>query len=175
MFAVNATSPLAVGTTALTGDQNGTDTGLYTSAYMWNASGRPIWPALFITDITNNLNDNSGDWQMGGTSAIPPNALYGTWKGAVKTVDYTHLTSGAPAITVTPDADPTANNWNGIPDLPPSGAFPSSLGYGTEVLWNVDSLGLKAGHSYQLEFMIHDGDQNKTGGDHGEACVEAFL
>lgn len=97
MFAVNATAPLAVGTTALTGDQNGTDTGLYSASYSWNTSGRPIWPALFITDITNNLNDNSGDWQMGGTSAIPPNALYGTWKGAVRTVDFSALRkSGVP-------------------------------------------------------------------------------
>ena len=173
-FAVNDAGPLAVGSTILTGDQNGTDTALYSSAYMWNENGRPLWPAVFITDITNNLTANSGDWQQGGTSAIGPNALYGTWKGAVKTVDYTQLTSGAPAISVTPDADPTKNNWTGVPDTPPGG-FPSSLGYGTEVLWYVDSLGLKAGHSYRIELMIHDGDQNKSGGDHGEACAEAYM
>src|SRR5947209_17142424 len=73
----STTSPM-VGSTIATGDQAGVD-----------VSGRPIFPALFITDITNNPSDTSGDWQNGGT-AVAPNAVFGTWKGAVKTVDKTH-------------------------------------------------------------------------------------
>jgi hypothetical protein len=41
-------------------------------------------------------------------------------------------------------------------------------GYGTEVRWD---LVLAAGHSYRIQVMVHDGDQNKVGGDSGEACV----
>src|SRR5262249_18214560 len=50
-----------------------------------DVSGRPMSPMLFITDITNNPNDRSGDWQWGGT-AYAPNAVFGTWKGVVKTI-----------------------------------------------------------------------------------------
>src|SRR5262249_12817800 len=56
----------AVGSTATTGDYAGTD-----------VSGRPMAPSLFITDITNDPNSRSGDWQYGGT-AIAPSAVYGT-------------------------------------------------------------------------------------------------
>ena len=50
--------------------------------------GRPMWPALFITDITNDANDVSGDWQWGG-APVNPTYVAGTWKGAVRTVDAT--------------------------------------------------------------------------------------
>jgi len=56
---------------------------------------------------------------------------------------------------------------------------PLDEGYGAEVRWNVDDLitnnTLQKGHSYRLEFMIHDGDQNKTGGDSGENCVNIRI
>ena len=72
----SATNP-DVGSTVASGDQAGTD-----------VSGRPMFPALFITDVTNNPNSLAGDWQYGGTG-VPPTAVFGTWKGAVRTVDYT--------------------------------------------------------------------------------------
>ena len=31
---------------------------------------------------------------------------------------------------------------------------------------------LTQGHSYRIQVMVHDGDQNKVGGDSGEACVD---
>ena len=37
------------------------------------------------------------------------------------------------------------------------------------------SLGLVAGHTYRLQFMVHDGDQNKTGGDVGEGCTVVTI
>jgi len=43
-------------------------------------------------------------------------------------------------------------------------------GYGAEVRWDVNTLSLISGHQYRLYFMVHDGDQNKTGGDVGQAC-----
>jgi hypothetical protein len=41
-------------------------------------------------------------------------------------------------------------------------------GFGAEVRWEV---GLSAGHSYRLQVIVHDGDENKMGGDSAEACV----
>lgn len=140
------------GTNILAGDQSGLDQSL-----------RPMWPSLFITDVTTNPNDRSGDWQMGG-KPIAPNAVYGTWKSAVRTVDQTV----SPAtVSITPDADPAKNSWNlAGGDPAPQGL--SSEGYGAELVWNVP---LKAGHSYRVQVLVHDGDQNKAGGDAGEACA----
>jgi hypothetical protein len=140
------------GTTMLVGAQSGLDPSL-----------RPMWPSLFITDVTLNPTSKLGDWQQGGRPSAP-NAVYGTWKAAVRTVDETV----SPAtVSITPDADPSKNNWTlGGPDTAPSGL--SNEGYGAEVVWNVP---FTAGHSYRVQVLVHDGDQNKAGGDAGEACV----
>jgi len=67
------------------------------------------YPGLFITDLTANPNNSlAGDWQFGG-KAYPPNAVFGTWKGAVRTVDKTKVPT---VFTVTPDVDPSKNDWN---------------------------------------------------------------
>jgi hypothetical protein len=149
----------AVGTTAASGDQAGNDT-----------SGRPMAPVLYITDTTNNPTSQSGDWQWGGTPYYP-SAVYGSWKGFVRTVDYT---TGSPAISVTADADPAQNGWNLGPgsDAPPTGT--TNDGYGAEIKWNLNALYqqgvLQAGHNYRFYVIIHDGDQNKVGGDAGQAA-----
>src|SRR5437016_4382122 len=157
-----------VGTTALDGDQAGTDTSACTGYP--DLCDRPMFPALFLTDISTDPNSTAGDWQHGGTP-IPPHAVFGTWKAAVRTVD---KTKSPAAITVTPDSDPAKNGWNlDGGDPAPSGLH--SQGYGAEVRWNVDDLvaagQMITGHTYRLEFMVHDGDQNQTGGDAGENCV----
>src|SRR5207245_7016441 len=78
---------------------------------------------------------------------------------------------------VTPDADPPANNWNldGATCVPPADPIPTptptNQGYGAECRWNISSLNLTAGHHYRLYFIVHDGDQNHSGGDSGQACV----
>ena len=166
-----ATHP-AVGTTALDGDQAGTDT--TTCAGAPDLCDRPMFPALFLTDITADPTSRAGDWQAGGTP-IAPHAVFGSWKAAVRTVDTTH----SPAVvTVTPDADPTKNDWH----LAGGDAAPAGLkdeGYGAEVRWNVDELvaagAMVMGHTYRLQFMVHDGDQNQTGGDVGENCVNVTF
>src|SRR2546427_2486695 len=122
-----------VGTTALDGDQAGTDTSAC-SGYP-GLCHRPLFPALFITDISSDPSSTAGDWQHTGTP-IPPHAVFGTWKAAVRTVD---KTGSSPVITVTPDGDPAKNGWNlGAGDPAPSGL--QSQGYGAEVRWNVDDL-----------------------------------
>src|SRR5262249_32269158 len=121
------------------------------------------------TDITANPNNRSGDWQYGGT-AVSPSAVFGTWKSFVKTVDRTTAT---PTVTVTADADPVKNNWalGSGADAPPAGL--SNEGYGAEVRWNLNDLYnrgvLIPGHDYRFYVIVHDGDQNKVGGDAGQA------
>jgi hypothetical protein len=150
----------AIGTTATTGDQAGTD-----------PSGRPLAPSLYITDITNDPTSRSGDWQYGGT-AIAPNAVFGAWKSYAKTVDYTQ----GGLVTMTGAADPAQNGWNlgAGADKPPPGL--QSDGYTAEVRWNLSDLAkagiLLPGHNYRFYVMVHDGDQNKSGGDVGQAAYQ---
>ena len=140
------------GSNVLAGGQSGLDPSL-----------RPMWPSLFITDVSVDHASRAGDWQLGGRPT-GPNAVYGTWKAAVRTVDETASPS---TVSITPDADPAKNNWNlSGPDTAPQGL--SNEGYGAEVVWNVP---FTAGHSYRVQVLVHDGDQNKAGGDSGEACV----
>ena len=153
-----ATNP-AVGTLALTGNQAGTD-----------LANRPMFPALFITDITDDPTSKAGDWQFGGT-AIPPHAVFGTWKGAVRTIDQTKTPA---TVSILPDTDPAKNDWNlGAGDPAPAGL--KNEGYGAEVRWNVDDLGLTFGRMYRFYFMVHDGDQNNSGGDTGHACLNVCF
>jgi hypothetical protein len=136
-----------------------------------DTSGRPMAPMLFITDITTNSNARDGDWQWGG-QGYAPSDVFGSWKGVVRTVDFTR--GSTPTVNVTPDADPATNNWNlgAGADTPPAGL--RNEGYGAEIRWNLNDLYksgvLKAGHSYRFYVMVHDGDQNKSGGDSGQAA-----
>jgi hypothetical protein len=154
----------ALGSTASSGDQAGTD-----------LSTRPVSPYLYVTDITTNPNSLSGDWQYGGTG-YAPNAVFGAWKGVVRTVNNTTAT---PTVTVTCDADPAKNNWNlgAGADAAPAGV--TSEGYGAEVRWNLADLQaqgvLLPGHVYRFYVMVHDGDQNKSGGDAGQAAFVYTL
>ena len=150
----------AVGATAQSGDFAGVD-----------PSGRPVYPALYMTDITTDQTSTAGDWQNYGT-ALPPDGVFGTWKAAVRTVDYTVSPS---IVKTTPDADPARNNWNlgGSGDAPPAGL--ANEGFGAEARWTVAGLGLKPGHAYRMQFMVHDGDQNRVGGDAGQACMTVVL
>ncbi len=148
----SATDP-KTGTNDLAGPQSGLD-----------VSKRPMWPALFVTDITSNPDARSGDWQQGGRPH-GPNAVFGTWKGAVRTVDATVMPN---LITITPDPDPMKNNWMLAGGDPVPAGLTVNEGFGTEVVWNVPLIPRR---SYRLQAMVHDGDQNKAGGDSGEACV----
>jgi hypothetical protein len=155
----------AIGSTATTGDQAGTD-----------VSGRPMAPSLFITDTTNDPNNRSGDWQWGG-QAYAPSDVFGAWKSFTRTVDYTAGTT--PTVSVTTSLDPAKNNWNlgAGADAVPTGL--TSEGYGAEIRWNLNDMYtagiLQAGHTYRFYVIVHDGDQNKVGGDAGQASFTYTL
>ena len=71
--------------------------------------------------------------------------------------------------------DPAKNNWNlgaGADPVPTTnGKLPTNQGYGAEASWSFSKLGLTSPGTYRVQFMAHDGDQNKTGGDVGQGCV----
>jgi hypothetical protein len=148
------------GSTLMTGKQAGTD-----------PAGRPLYPALFITDITTDSTSKAGDWQFGG-QAYAPDDIFGTWKGALRTI------SSSGAATTTPDANPSKNSWNlGEGSDEPFEGFAAlkNEGYGAEIRWNVDALPFVKGHMYRVQVMVHDGDQNKSGGDVGQACMTVYV
>ena len=135
-----------------------------------DASGRPMFPSLFVTDITSDPTAKSGDWQNGG-SPVKPSAVFGSWKAFTESITST-------SVTLTADSDPAKNNWNlaAGSDTPTVGfAALKNEGYGAEARWNVADLGLASGHAYRLYFMDHDGDQNKAGGDSGQACINVVI
>ena len=59
------------------------------------------------------------------------------------------------------------------PVVPCTGTTCAYEKYGAELVWNIDELGLDPSHRYRFQFIVHDGDQNKPGGDVGQACIEA--
>ena len=156
-----------VGDTISSGNQSGNDVAA--------GGGRPLWPAIFITDLTvNGTTSRIGDWQQGG-KGTPPHKVSGVWKYAVRLVD---LTRSPAVVTVTPDPNPAKNNWNlgAEGDVPPGGfAALDNEGYGAACAWKVDDLGLIPSHRYRIQFMLHDGDQNKSGGDCGESYTTVYV
>jgi hypothetical protein len=163
----NPSSPSCVmmpdaGATGLSGDQAGTD-----------KYDRPVFPALFVTDITDDPSSRSGDWEQKATVAYPPTKICGRWKAAIRTVD---KTSSPPKVTITTDSDPSSNDWNlgSGADEPPGGlsSLPT-LGWGSEVAWDLRSLGLIPGHTYRLYFMLHKG--KSTDGDAAHACATVQI
>ena len=117
------------------------------------------------TDITNNASDKSGDWETGGSVDNASGgqgfaeAVFGNWgTGQTSTGAYA---SAKPAST-----GAIKNDWNLGPgaDTPPGSTTSSSEGYGTEVRWTASSLGLAKGHTYRVQVMTHDMDQNNAGG-----------
>ena len=147
-------------------------------------SGRPFYPALYITNVTAHPlgagGTGVGDFQAGGTprnlKAGAPfiDDVFGTWSTA---------TVSGNSYTVTPP--PNKNDWNlGSTSDAPVGTTFSAMGdegYGAEVRWNVSGLtdsdghALAPGNTYRVQIIEHDGDQNKSGGDSGEFCVNLSI
>ncbi len=99
---------------------------------------------------------------------LRPNKIFGTWKAAVLNVDLSRTpTTRSFAL----DADPAKNHRNLGPGANPVPAGVPDEGYSAEVVWTIAGLGLIPNHNYRLQFMVHDGDMNKTGGDVGQACM----
>ena len=142
-------------------------------------AGRPIYPALFITDISTDLTSRAGDWQCGGTPR-QPTGVCGVWKPFIAGAKIND--PAANGFTLGVGADP----YPPLPDATCTCATSHHCScaaekYGAEVKWALAGLldnngnPLQSGHTYRIVVMVHDGDQNQSGGDVGEQCVNVFI
>jgi len=159
------TSP-QYGATAQSGLLTGNDTAV--------DGGRPIWPVLYMTDITLDKDSKAGDWQQGSTAGIPADEVCGVWTTGVRRV-YQHLGT----VSVAMDPSPAPNGWTlgAGSDVPPGGfgAY-ANLGYGAQASWDLSALSLVPGHRYRLYTMIHGGNQAVAdGGAVGHACTRVVV
>lgn len=136
--------------------QNGVGVGDQT---VKDPAGFYVFPALYLLDLTLNPNGQPIDAVNAGNPHIP-DAVYGTWK---------QYNTGS---------DPQANQSqlpSGADPFPAEGSIQCTSGgdcqYGSEVVFNVNSLGLTATHTYLGVYTIHDGDNSSNGSDIGTACL----
>lgn len=117
-----------------------------------------VYPSLYLLDLTLNPNGQPIDAIHAGNPKLP-DAVYGTWKS--------YNTGGNPPTNqqqLPAGADP----------FPASGSVSCNghdCAFGSEVVWNVNSLGLTSGHDYLAVFIVHDGDSDPSGSDLGTSCV----
>jgi hypothetical protein len=137
---------------------------------------RPIWPALFITDITDDPSSRAGDWQCGGTPQVP-STVCGLWKpfipgGSVANPSKsngTNLGSGADPFPAQPDS--TCSCVGSTHCTCDAEHFGAEVSWDIEDLTDQSGLPLVTGRVYRAQVMVHDGDQNQAGGDVGQNCV----
>lgn len=114
----------------------------------------PIFPAIFITDITNDPLAANGDAQGGG-QAFKPDKVFGAWKAqnqANPAQNNNDLGQGA-------DSWPVANGPSGVHN---------GRDYSAEIIWKISSMRalnqvtgqytpLVAGGKYRVQIVLHDG------------------
>jgi hypothetical protein len=145
-----------------------------------------FYPALYLTDITDNETNIDGDAQKGLNNGIPPSIVYGYWK------DYAQVDPDFIGNDNNPDAN---GDKLGTLPIPPATPFnlidskyintvtgdrgtephPGQDGYQAELIWNVSDLTfngapLQSGKQYRAQFVIHDGDMTR-GADVGVGCT----
>jgi hypothetical protein len=144
------TPSMTQGSPVLVGDMNAKDNGTY-----------PYFPALFLTNITEDPTSTAGDAQNGGTGH-PPAIIYGVWKPL----------NGADPTGYRADAMPAvADPFSSIPSQylnNNTGSRGHEPGYKAEMIWNVNDLPVAAGQTYRAQFIVHDGDRD---GDIGLGCT----
>lgn len=148
------TDTLAAGTTAMTQRPTQHIVNPPVNAANKDANGYPISPAVFITDITANPADVSGDAQGGGVAQFPTD-IYGAWRvenGLSGTVpNGQNLGAGA-------DLWPPANG--------PAAGARSSV-WSAQLIWKVPNLRTKTGapltvgNTYRMQIVLHSGTQNR--------------
>jgi len=126
-----------------------------------DSNGFPFFPAIFISDITTDPANTSGDAQSGG-KAFKPDEIFGAWK----TLDSNTAPFPPNTLDLGPGADPFPLNSN----VKFGGQSPRvEPNYGAEMIWNVKNLSLVDGHVYRAQIILHDGDRGE--GDISEACT----
>lgn len=122
----------------------------------------PFFPALFISDITTDANNRSGDAQNGG-KPFKPNEIYGAWS-TLSTIASSSFVPNNLDLGSGADPFPKVSNvkfGGSTQRLEPY--------FGAEIIWDVKNLGLTDGHFYRAQIILHDGDRGE--GDISEACT----
>lgn len=125
----------------------------------------PVFPALFLIDLT--VNPNATPTNALSTTPIPVNEVYGEWKEYAVAID--PKLPNPNGLNLGAGADP-------FPSKPtnPDPQAGTELEYGAEMIWNVSSLGLTPNnppHNYLGVFVMHDGDANGGKSDIGVGCT----
>jgi len=161
------------------------------------ASGAPTPPWRQIADGTVTSGSNiltSTNAEFASTDAGRPidDATATGGKGFIPAGTTIALVNSATNVTLSKKATGSASGdlvELGKLSVPFSAVLGSTgnEGFGSDVGWNITNLDawnptdkaydspLVAGHTYRLQVMTHDGDQNKTGGDAGEYCQTVTL
>jgi hypothetical protein len=128
----------------------------------------PIFPAIFLTDITTAKTGTSGDAQAGGEPNAPSD-IYGAWKALGANDPQSNGRDLGPGA----DAWPTANG--------PAGSHDSN--FVAEIVWKLSALEardpvtgqfapLKPGNIYRVQIVLHDGGDPT---DIGVACLQFTM
>ena len=139
-----------------------------------DANGFPYYPAVFVTDLTQNPNPPySGDGQNGGTPN-PPDIVYGAWKQENQGNDPNQCNN----------SKGNGTNLDGSPDQYPISPVPISCSdqdrdtsWTAENVWHIanlkekDGTPLIPGHVYRFQFAMHDGDGAFHGDDFSDGCI----
>lgn len=112
----------------------------------------PLSPAIFITDVSANSADISGDAQNGGAPQ-PANTIFGSWRPEngtqPATQNGTNLGAGA-------DPWPASNV--------PAGTNQRDLSWSSQIIWKIANLKTKdgqpvqSGKTYRFQIVLHDGN-----------------
>lgn len=143
-----------------------------------DSAGRPMFPALFLTDITDNAASRVGDWQQGGIP-VPPHVASGVWIFADKDGSTIRSQPRPPIKNV---VDTVWNVASGGTAPGPGTSYADRTYFGTEIRWNIAQLiadgklcpGIATctGRTYRAQFMVHDGDSES---DVAQGCVTIQL
>ncbi len=169
-IAVTSTAPFMVGDT-ITIDADSTTISAISGSTLTLAAKLATAHSSGAT-VAYSSGPAAGDWQAlnsgsggGTTGAGKPVFVAGTWK---------------PFAAGDDDADdPGKGNGTNLgteAEAFDTGINSGSESYSSEVRWNVDTLtandgALMPGHRYRVQFLVHSGDEERTGGESGEACA----
>jgi hypothetical protein len=130
-----------------------------------DANNFPISPAIFLTDITANPTDVSGDARNGGVAQFSSD-IYGAWR----------IENGLSSTT------PNGQNLGAGADLWPPANGPAggtrNSTWTAELLWPISNLktntgaALTTGKTYRMQIVLHSGTQNK---EIAELCTSFTL
>jgi hypothetical protein len=153
-----------------------------------DATGRPMFPSLFITDISFDTNSTAGDFENSGVP-IPPHEIYGQWKVLTKSVkaDGTLEKYAQDPLLSGTNSDPPGNlatdgsdhvSLGGSSNTPVVHPAVPISGHGnhiTALSWDISKLSMQTGNTYRVQFIVHDGDPSRAGGDVAEVCGTVQL